>query len=187
MGLQEVVHDILESAKSESAAILKAGNEKAKEIIKKAEAEVLIKRSSAEEDLARVKDADERKEMADAALQSKKELQNVKKELIEEAYSGLAEKISEMSEKDRANMLKILLEKAMAEIPDVGTIYVNKKDVKLAGTLVKSKSISIRPENIIGGIIAESSDGKLRTDYSFDRFIEMIKETRTKELSNILF
>ncbi len=187
MGLEDVVHDILESAKSESAAILRSADDKAKEIIKRGEAEVLIKRQQSEEDIARIKDAAERKEMADAALQSKKELQNVKKELIEEAYSALAEKVSQLSEKDRANMLKILLQKCMSEIPDIGAIYVNKKDVKLAGTLLKSKDVSILAENIIGGIIAESSDRKLRTDYSFDRLIEMIKETRTKELSNILF
>lgn len=187
MGLEEVVKDILDRAKADSVAVVRAGNEKASEIIKKAEAEVLIKEQQSEEDIVRIKDAAERKEMADAALMSKKSLQNVKKQLMERAYEGLKECVSGMPGKNREKMLKILVGKCMSEMENIGTVYVNKNDVKAIGALLKSKKISVRPENIAGGVIAESADGKFRADYSFDRFIELIKETRTKELSNILF
>ncbi len=187
MGLEEVVDDILDRAKADSALVAKAGNGKAAEIIKKAETEILVKEQRARDDLQRVKESEERKEMSDAALAAKKKLQNVKKELIESAYAGLSEKVADIPERERAKMLKTLFSKCALEISDIGKVYVNKKDVKLAGGLVKSAKISVLAENIIGGIIAESRDGKFRVDYSFGRFIETVKETRTKELSNALF
>lgn len=187
MGLEEVVKDILDKAKADSLAVAKAGNEKAAEIMKKAETEVLIKEQRAQEDLKRVKDSEERKEMSDAALAAKKKLQNVKKELIESAYIGLNEKVADIPERERARMLKTLFAKCAREVSGIGKIYVNKKDVKIANDIVRSAKISVLSENIIGGIIAESSDGKFRVDCSFDRFIELVKETRAKELSNALF
>jgi len=186
MGLEEVVKDILDKAKADSAVIAKAGNEKAAEILKKAETELLVKEQRARDDLERVKESEERKELSDAALAAKKKLQNVKKELIESAYAGLSEEAANFSERERTKMLKTLFEKCAAEISDIGKIYVNKKDVTFAKILAKG-NISVVPENILGGIVAESRDGKFRVDYSFDRFIEMVKETRTKELSNALF
>lgn len=187
MGLEEVVKDILDKAKADSLVVAKAGNEKAAEIIKKAETEILIKEQRARDDLQRVKESEERKELSDAALAAKKKFQNVKKELIESAYSGLMEKAADIPERERAKMLKTLFAKCAREISGIGKVYVNKKDVKLVGEIVRSAKISVLSENIIGGIIAESSDGKFRVDCSFDRFIELVKETRTKELSNTLF
>ncbi|MBU4246237.1 MAG: V-type ATP synthase subunit E family protein [Nanoarchaeota archaeon] len=187
MGLEEVVKDILDAAKVDSAKIAKERNEKIAEIIKKAEAEVLIKEQRAREDLQRVKDSEERKELSDAALMSKKALQNVKKELIESAYTGLKGKSADIPERERAKILKTLFAKCAKEVSDIGKVYVARKDVRLANDVVRPAKISVLTENIIGGIIAESRDGKFRVDYSFDRFIELIKETRTKELSNILF
>ncbi len=187
MGLEEVIHDILDRAKSESAAALRQANEKAEEIIKKADAEVLIKEQKAKEDMQRVKDSSERKEMAEAALLSKKNFQNVKKELIEQSYLSLKEKIFEMPDKSRERFLGILLKAGMSEIADVGTIYVNKRDIKIAEAYVKSGKVSMRSADILGGAIVESSDTKFRVDYSFDRLIERVRETRTKELSEILF
>ncbi len=187
MGLEDVVQDILGKAKSDSAAAVRAGNEKAGEIIKKAEADVLIRELHAGEDIARIKESAERKEVADAALLSKKALQNVKKELIERAYAGLNEMVSGMAWNDRRKMLGMLLKKCMSEIGDIGAVYANKKDMQFVSSLVKSRKISVRQENIIGGVIAESADRKFRSDNSFDRFIERIRETRAKELSKILF
>ena len=187
MGLEEVVKDILAQAKADALSIVKAGNEKAAEMLKKAEAEALIKERRAQEDLERVEESEERKEMSDAALAAKKKMQNVKKELIERAYAGLGEKVSALPGKAREKMLEALLDRCMSEIDNIGTIYVSKKDAKFAGSLVKSKGISVLSGNMIGGIIAESADGKFRADNSFDRSVELIKETRIKELSNILF
>lgn len=187
MGLEEVIHDILDKAKSESAAALRQANEKADEIIKKANADILIKEQKAGEDLQRVKDSSERKEMAEAALLSKKEFQNVKKELIEQAYSGLNEKISEMPDKIREYFLKALIERGLSEISDAGRIYVNKQDIKIAGAIIKSGKVSMLAADILGGAIVESSDTKFCVDYSFERLVERIRETRTKELSEILF
>ena len=186
MGLEEVVKDILDAARADSEKIVKERNEKVAEIIKKAEAEILVKEQRARDDLDRVKESEERKEMSDAALMSKKALQNVKKELIESAYGGLKSEVARLPERERAKMLKTLFEKCGQEISDIGRVYVNEKDATFVKILTKG-NVSVVPENILGGIIAESKDGKFRVDYSFDRFIEIVKETRTKELSNTLF
>lgn len=186
MGLEEVVKDILDATRADSEKIAKEGNEKASEIIRKAEAEILVKEQHATEDLERVKDSEERKEMSDAALVSKKKMQNVKKELIERAYLGLKEKTANISERERTKILKGLFAKCEKEVSDIGRVYVNAKDATIVKILTKG-NVSVIQEDILGGIIAESRDGKFRVDYSFDRFVELIAETRTKELSGILF
>ena len=76
--------------------------------------------------------------------------------------------------------IKKLLEKANDELK-IGTIYCNKKDLSLL------KGRKTKTVEIIGGIMAESADGELRVDYSYETLLKQIKESLMPELNQILF
>lgn len=187
MGLEEVVAEILGEANSRADAIGKEGKAKAAEILKAAEAELREKKSRAAEDLESVKSAAERKEIADAELSCKKMLQDAKKELIAASYDGLRVKLAAMGEKDRAKILGVLFERSAKQLADVGAVYVSGQDVKIASALLKPKKVAVKEKNILGGLIAESSDGRMLVDYSFDSIIESMKDRAIKDISRILF
>ena len=77
-------------------------------------------------------------------------------------------------------MINSLYRKAGSEI-DIGKVYCNKKDSKMF------KGVETSSTDIIGGLIAESKDGLIRVDYSFDTMLESIKENEIKGVVDALF
>ena len=187
MGLEEVIVDITKKADSDSEAILKEGKAIAAQILANAEKEIREKKAAAAADLENVKSASEKKELADAELKCKKQMQDVKKELIAAAYGGANAKISAMNEKERAKILEHMFEKSATALDGIGAVYVSRSDLKLAASLFKARNVSVKERNILGGLVAESADGKILMDYSFDSIVDSMKESKIKEVSRILF
>ena len=187
MGLEEVVAEINNKANSDAAAILKEGRAMAAQILGNAEKEAKEKKAAAAADLENVKSASERKELADAELKCKKQIQDTKKELIFAAYGGAKAKISAMGERERAKILEQLFERSEKQLDGIGAVYVSHADMKLAASIFKQKKVSVHERNILGGRVAESRDGKILVDYSFDSIVGSMKESMIKDVSRTLF
>lgn len=187
MGLEEVVAEINNKANSDAAAILKEGRAMAAQVLGNAEKEIKEKKAAAAADLEIVKSASERKEIADAELKCKKQMQDVKKELIAASYDGAKAKISAMGERERAKILEQLFERSARQLDGIGAVYVSHADMKLAASIFKPKKVSVHERNILGGLVAESKDGKILVDYSFDSIVDSMKESMIKDVSRILF
>lgn len=187
MGLEEIVADILRKANSDREAILAEGRAKAAQILANAKNEIREREAQAAQDNESVRSASEKKEIADAELSCKKELQDVKKELIGAAYDGLKRKISLLGEAERKRILAGLFEKGRKELGEIGAVYVAGRDLKIALALFRAKKIAVKEKNILGGIIAESEDAKILADYSFDSIIESMRASMIKDVSRIIF
>ena len=187
MGLEEVVAEINNKANSDAAVILKEGKAMAAEILGNAEREIREKKSIAAADLESVKSMSEKKELSGAELTCKKQVQDAKKDLILAAYSGAKEKISAMGERERAKILEQLFERSEKQLDGIGAVYVSPGDLKLAASIFKPKKVSVHERNIIGGLVAESRDGKILVDYSFDSIVDSMKESMIKDVSRTLF
>lgn len=185
MGLEEVVADILEKAKSEASAIIKQGKASSEEILKNADKEIAKKEDASKAELEAIKESAERKELSDATRSSKKQLQEIKRELLEDAESLFRKKIDSLSDKNRAQIIEKLGKKAMSEIEKASTIYVSKKDVRLAAGIFKGIPILEAP--ILGGVIVESEDRAVRADHSFDMIIAAVREKCVGGVSGIIF
>ncbi len=187
MGLEDVVADILRKADSDREAILAEGRARAAEILANARHEIKEREAQAAQDAESVRSASEKKELADAELRCKKELQDVKKELIGAAYDGLKKKISLLGDAERKRILAGLFEKGRKELGEIGAVYVAGRDLKIALALFRAKKIAVNERNILGGIIAESADAKMLADYSFDSIIESMRAATIKDVSRMIF
>lgn len=186
MSLENVVNEILDKAHKQAEEIQKEGKKEASAILDKARTELEIKQKEAQDNLAKLKEAIENKEMASAKLLASKEIQEIKKQLIDETNSVAKKKISGLDYKQKEELLKKLSDKAAKELKEIGTVYAIKEDLPLLKKLCKNSEIK-QTEDILGGAIFESKDKSVRVDFSFDQLLEQSKNSSLREISEALF
>lgn len=180
MGLEKVKERVLEEARQKAKDRIDSANAETREIMKPFSSQIKEKesalRSQMEAEVASIK----RREAAIAKLESKKMSLAFRKDFIEGIFSQAKERLSRLPETERASYIKKLLQKANSEL-EMEVIYCNKKDARYV-TGYKAKEA-----DITGGIIAESADGSLRVDYSYEALLEQLKESLLPELDKLLF
>lgn len=185
MGLEEVSKDILRKINSEINAIKKAGKKEVDSILNNAKEEVKKLRKARDLEVSRMSQNIKKKEEAYASLQAKKIELNVKKQVLEDVYAKVLDKIKNISGKEREGLLKELIKKAKQEI-DAKYIYSNEQDKgivkKLARGLTYGGTI-----DCIGGVVLETEDHLIGVDYTFESIFEQVKDKTLNEVSKKLF
>jgi len=180
MGLEKVKDRVLQEAKGKAATATNQANEEARKITsvasKKAKEAEKVFTEKLNEEVASVAN----RQKAAGKLEAKKLNLSFRKQFIDEILEQVKEKINNLPDATRAKHVKKLLDKAGKEIT-IATVYCNKKDRKHVG---KHK---VKDTDIIGGIIAESSNGTLRVDYSYETLLEQLQESLMPELNEMLF
>ncbi len=180
MGLEKVKERVLEEARQKAKARIDSAKAEAKEIMKSFSNQAREKEAFLKLQLEAEGASIKRRETAAAKLESKKLLLAFRKDFIEGIFSLAREKLAGLPESERASQIKKLLEKASSEI-EVAVVYCNKKDARyVSGCKVKEADVT-------GGIIAESSDGSLRVDYSYETMLEQLKDLLLPELDRLIF
>ena len=113
-------------------------------------------------------------------FESKKLFLVFRKEFMENMFSMAKERLSKLPESERSSHIKKLLQKANSELK-VAVVYCNKKDAKFV------TGYKVKEADIIGGIIAESENGEIRVDYSYETLLAQIKDSLLPELNKLLF
>lgn len=185
MGLNEVIQEILNSAQKEVAAIEKQAREESGAILSRAKAEVKEKEEIAAQDFARVKEALEKRMTSSANLESKKMIQDVKRNLLDQVYKDAEEKLQNLDAKNREVFMKSLAVSAKKEMDAIATIYCNKKDLKAAQSAFSGANI--KETNILGGVILENKEKTVRIDLSFGQMLATVRDQKLKEISEQLF
>jgi V/A-type H+-transporting ATPase subunit E len=165
------VAEIKSEAEKEVEKIVEEAKEKAAEILKKT-------REAAESEAERLR----KQEISSVNLEMKREELNRRKEVLEEVYAKLVEKVKAMPPEDK----KKLAEKLLKENEQEGyRVYSNKDDEEMIKSLTKMPYAG----NIdcIGGIVIESEDGQFRVNLTFDEMLATLYESKMKEVSEILF
>lgn len=182
MGLENVVNDILEQAKTEVATIEAEAQDEASALIDKSknEAEMILADSKTEVEAniqRRLK-----QETSSAQLEIKRAALNAKKDVLDSVYQSAREAISSLSPDKNASMLKAILDEHGS---DGIRVYSNARDAKLVRELT---DLTFMGEiDCIGGLIIENEDGSIRQDYTFDRILDDVSEQTLKPVSDILF
>lgn len=182
MGLQEVKSKIIEEAESQAKLLM---NDAAAEI-KKIEGSVKKEAEEYENELRRNAEAllktAERKEHAGAEFEGKRILLDTKKAIIEKVMQDTRKKLRGLSSPEMKKLIEHLLKKASKEI-EVKKVYVNATDkpaVSMAGVTVVQK-------DMLGGLVGETSDGKISVDFSFETLLEQFQHEHLREISEVLF
>lgn len=182
MGLDNVVNDILEQARSEVAAIEKAADEEVAAIINeaKAKADEMAQKRQAEVD-AQI-DRMHRQEISSAHLDIKRAALNAKKDVLDSVYQTVMDEISSMPDGKNADLLKAIIDKYGSS----GTrIYSNGRDAKLVQEM--SELTFAGEIDCLGGVVIENDDGTVRLDYTYDTILADVSEQNLKPVSDILF
>ena len=179
-GIEKLKDEIVSKAKEHASLLIKEANDEAQRIIKDAEIKIENKKKEADEESKCAIESIKKKELIKAGLEAKKIGLEAKKSLIDEVFENSRQKISAMNDSKRSNIITSLHKKMSNEI-EVGKVYCSKKDSKF----VKGSEFQI--QEMFGGLIAESTDGKIRVDYSFDTIFESIREDELKNIADMLF
>lgn len=182
MGLNEVKKQIVEDAEHQAKLLMQAAQAEGQHAAMDAEKDVQRHEKELRDNAEKMLAAVERRELAAAEFEGKRALLDKKKELIQHVMEKAMDDLKKLPSEERKTMIGELLGKAQHEI-EVTTVYVNRQDK----SLVKEKGVTIKEKNITGGLIAETADGKISVDLSFEALLEQIKDEHLQELSEVLF
>ena len=180
MGLEAVKDEVIRQAKEQETALLAEARKEAGRIIKEAEAKAEEMKLKSESETKKIIDTLKRQATASAELESKKMLLETKKHIIENVFAEVKKKLEAMEDRKKEDYLKKLVEKAKQEI-NLAYVYCGKKDAKFLKGMVTEQV------DIIGGVIAENKEKTIRVDYSFETFLETLKEREMQEVNKLIF
>ncbi|MBI1970184.1 hypothetical protein HYS47_00400 [Candidatus Woesearchaeota archaeon] len=183
MGLKEVEQDILRKGEAEVKAIILEGQREADTIIADAKEKVKEYQKKAEDSTSQLLSQMERREKAAAEFEVKKNILDAKKALIEEAAQKTRESLEALPQKERDRHISSLLSRAGEEIK-VQTVYANSRD---RHAVEANDTICYKKGDMNGGLIAETEEGDVRVDYTYEEILQDLKEKSLQHLGGILF
>ncbi|MDO8427643.1 MAG: V-type ATP synthase subunit E family protein [Candidatus Diapherotrites archaeon] len=186
MGLEKVIQEIKEQTENECKNILKQASETRQHIIQEAnaQAEQFKQQASKESDL--LAEEIKNKELSQHRLEQNKKIMETKSKAVQEIFQTALEKTKTLSENQRKQLLKKLLEKGLKELENAKYVYTNKQDTKLVQELAKQLKHAGEIQ-CTSGIVLENADKTIKVNYTFEVLFEKTKEENLHEISNDAF
>ncbi|UUX93821.1 V-type ATP synthase subunit E family protein [Methanoplanus endosymbiosus] len=191
MALDAVVSEIKAKGEKEAAAIIAEGKAESDKILAEANEKVISIKKAAESESDRQSALIVTREVAAANLSVKRGVLNAEKDLLDETYEKTVRAINELPADFHAKAARELCKAAAKELGE-GLFYCNERDsaaVEAALSELKTlKGFSLAGrKDISGGVIAESADGQLQLDFSYNAYLSEVWEDSLKDASEALF
>jgi V/A-type H+/Na+-transporting ATPase subunit E len=182
MGLEVVIEEILSQGRAEADQVLQKARAERERILQDAQAEgaKLLARRERE-----AKEAAERlrvQALARAELESKKIVLSAQKELLDEVYAKVLDRLGRMEES--RDWLAALL-RANAEEWRKGKVYSNARDAENVRSIVGANFAGTI--DCVGGVIIESADGSHRTDLRFETLLADVWRDSIRDVAEALW
>lgn len=190
MGLEAVIAEIREKGRNEAEEIVKEADTRKVEVLDAAQQKTELIKTAAKEDVEKLYNHIISQEEAAGHLIVKRQILNKQKELMDDVYQNVLEKISELPVSFHKEAISSLLSKAKTEIAK-GTVSCSARDENALKEVLKENEFSCytfgQVIDIDGGVIVESENGNLQVDFSYRTFLNQVWETGLKEVSVSLF
>jgi V/A-type H+/Na+-transporting ATPase subunit E len=183
MALDNVVNEILESARIQADQILKTAEKDKDATLKQAEGEVSKRRSAMQKETDDAVRRLRQQELSSAELEEKRIVLNARKEMLDRTFDEVNKQLEGMGPSERKRLYNSILEKGRKVIPEP-KVYCPVGDAKLLAT---KDGEGVEEIKMGPGLILESRDGSVRMDYSFKTILEGVWEKELKGVSNLLF
>ncbi len=173
---EETVKKIKEETVKETEKIIEEARREAEEILRRA-------RYEAEKD----GEALRKQELSAVTLEMKRLLLNKQKEIVEQVFDLLRQKVQQMDEGTRKEIIKKMLSK---NATSGMVVYSRKEDEKIVKDAVGELNLNLSyGGNIecIGGIVLEDPSGEIRINLTFDEMLNQVYEQKLAETSKVLF
>jgi len=184
MVLDNVMKEIMETAKASAVAIEAEGNAEAAKIM--ANADSVISDMKAKED-KKLKETIEqlgRQMLSSAELESKKIVLSKKKEILDKVFAESLASLESASADVKKKQYKKMVE-AAKKVIDNPKAYCAKGETVTAEDIGVSKLEKVN--TISGGLILESKDGTIQVDMQYKTILQTLWDREMKSLSDILF
>ncbi|MFH1401274.1 MAG: hypothetical protein ABIH41_07195 [Nanoarchaeota archaeon] len=180
MGLEEIKSDLIAQAKAEASSISKHHQAQV-EALKKEYAERLAQeegtlKAATDHKLKQLRAGHEQT----VTFEKRRLLLERKKQIIDEVFEESRTSLQQMEKADRKRLYAKYLSAAKRQI-DVARIITGEQDKDL----FKGHDVKVGPIN--GGFIAETKDGTVRVDMTFEARHAQMKQTLTAQIAGILF
>jgi len=189
--MEKISEAVVGRVKLDAQKTVKEAEEKAQEEIQKAKKQREVRfeeergrmLGEAEEEVARI--------LAQASIKARQQLSSAKADAISKIIDGARKELSQVS--SETHLLNLIREAMEGLSVDKGRIYVSPKDASNVKNFLKAdkelsgKIVEVRESNILGGVIAEDIEGKLRIDNTYETRLEMLLPQLLPKISKELF
>jgi V/A-type H+-transporting ATPase subunit E len=188
MGLETVVDDIKDEARTRAEEITEEAEKDAEETLEEAREEAeKIKKEEREAAEKRAEELREQ-EVSSAKLEARKMQSRERRDLLAELRADVRDELAELEE-GREEMTRTLLEGAIEELDeDSGVVYAAERDAELVKDILGDYDGFKYggTTEILGGVVVEVSGGDVRVNNSFDSVLETVWNDSLKEVSESL-
>ena len=191
-GMERINRAILDKARADAEQITKEAEEKAWQEIEKTEKQREMKFHEAKH--RTIEEAQRRASqiLAQAHIEARQELSSAKADIVTEIVDRVRTALSAISG-DEGSVIS-LLEEAVGQLgSDKVRVYVSHRDLDTVQELatenreLASRVAEIKELDCTGGAVAESTDGKLSIDNTYETRLEMLLPQIVPEISRELF
>ncbi len=188
MGLEKVVDDIKDEARARAEEIVEEAETEKEERLEEARKKAEKVKQEARENAEKEAEALREQEISSAKLESRKMKSREERDLLADLRRDVREELAQLEE-GREDMTRPLLETSVEELDeDEGTVYCAEGDEELVQGLVDEyEGLEFGgTTDVLGGVVVESSDGRIRVDNSFDSVLNTVWNNSMREVSNRL-
>lgn len=182
MGLETVIEDVLARGRSEVEEIRRATLAERERMLRDARGEGAKMLATREHEGRQAAERARVQARARAELESKKTVLSSQKELLDQVYAAVLEKLSRTA--DSGALLRSLLQSNAAEWRN-GKVYSHARDADTVRSIVGS-SFGGTIE-CAGGVVIESADGSHRTDLRYETLLADIWRDSIREVAEVLW
>lgn len=183
MALDNVLKGIRQRGKRRAEEIRKEAKEEAERILAEARKEAEEKREQARQ--RAVEDAEplRKQEVLGAEIEAKKMRLDAERRAMEAVKDRARKRLNDLPDQDRADLLEALVARARDELGSP-RIFAATADADLVEGIAGEAFAGTR--SIGGGIVAESKDGTVLVDYSFDTLLDEVWQEATRDVAEVL-
>ncbi len=182
MGLETVIEDVLSRGRSEAEEIRRATMAERERILQDARAEGAKLLAQREQDGKMAAERARVQALARAELESKKVVLSAQKELLDQVYATVLEKLARLAESE--GLVRSLLQAHEGEWRN-GKVSCNARDTGAVRSIV-GKNFGGTIE-CVGGVVIDSADGSRRIDLRFETILADVWRDSIKEVAEVLW
>ncbi|MCL0079202.1 V-type ATP synthase subunit E [Dehalococcoidia bacterium] len=191
-GMEKINEAILSKVQEEARGIIAEAEEKAGEEVEKARRLLEVRLEDERRKLRAEAEVEAARILAQGLIRARQELLKAKSEVIGEITRRVKESLSRATGNETA--LRALLKEAISGLEtDKSQIYVAPKDKGIVERIVSGDGelsgivTGIREADLLGGVIAEDIEGKMRIDNSYETRLEILLPKILPQVSKQLF
>jgi vacuolar-type H+-ATPase subunit E/Vma4 len=190
--MEKISQAVLGKVESEARSITQEAEKKAQEEIEKAKKQRDARLAEEKDRILGEAKEEAARVLAQASIKARQQLSIAKANAIAKIVEEARQELSQISS-DEGGLLNLVKEATSGLGADKGRIYVSPKDIATAKKLLETDSelsgriLEVRESNVMGGVIAEDVEGKLRIDNSYETRLGTLMPKLLPEISKKLF